>query len=208
MSGTERTQAYWDSHADMFGGYYAQPTWFDRRFRRAIYLRAMIAVDTARALPAPTVLDIGSGPGANSIALIKQGGAARLYGVDFAPAMVKLARELAAREGVADRCEFVDGDFTQIELPDRGHDVSVALGVFDYVAEPLAFLERMRDVTRRVMVASWPENGVRMVLRQIRYACPVHPYTESQIRDLHRVAGVERLEVVRIPAGWVTKAWL
>jgi ubiquinone/menaquinone biosynthesis C-methylase UbiE len=192
----------------MFGGYYAAPSWFDRTFRAAIYLRAMLAVDTARELGAPSVLDIGSGPGANSIALIKQGGAAKLLGIDFAPTMIELARQLAAREGVADRCEFVDGDFTQMDLPDAGYDLSVALGVFDYVAEPLAFLERMRRVSRRAMVASWPENGLRMMLRQARYTCPVHPYTEAQIRDLHRLAGVTKLDVVRIPAGWVTKAWL
>src|SRR5687768_14474305 len=101
-SGTERTQAYWDSHSGMFGGYYAAPSWFDRKFRAAIYLRAMLAVDTARELGAPSVLDIGSGPGANSIALIKQGGAAKLLGIDFAPTMIELARQLAAREGVAD----------------------------------------------------------------------------------------------------------
>lgn len=203
-----RVRAYWDSHSDVFGDYYKQPTWFDRTFRKAIFLRAMIAVELCREFRGPTVVDIGSGPGINSVAMIKKGGASHLLGIDFAPRMNELARHNARAEGVTAKCEFVEGDFMTHDLPPFSRDIAAALGVFDYVRDPQAFLNRMRDVAKKALVASWPESGLRMALRRARYSCSVYSYTERRIRELHDKAGVSKLVLVQIPAGWVSKAYL
>jgi len=205
-SKTTSVQDYWDKHSDLFGGYYKNPTWFDRTFRKAIFLRAMVAIDVCGDLMNPSVLDIGSGPGVNSVALVKKGGAARLVGIDFAPNMIELARAHAAAEGVSDLCQFIEGDFLRQNFESGAFDLAIALGVFDYVGEPQAFLGRMRRVARKALVASWPENGVRMVLRKLRYSCPVYAYNEQRIRDLHRKAGIPGVDLIKIPGGWVSKA--
>lgn len=201
-------QDYWDRHSDLFGEYYKNPTWFDRTFRKAIFLRAMIAVDVCRGIPDARVLDIGSGPGINSVALVKKGGASRLTGIDFAPSMIEMARIYAENEKVGDRCEFIEGDFMKHPFEPASFDLSAALGVFDYIDDAPSFLAKMRRVSRRAVVASWPENGLRMMLRQMRYTCPVHPYSEEQIRSLHRAADMSDIELIKIPGGWVSRAML
>ena len=72
----------------------------------------------ARAVrPGDAVLDLGCGPGIMAM-LACQAGARRVYAVDTNP-VVDLGRHLAAENGFADRIEFILGDSTQIELPER-----------------------------------------------------------------------------------------
>jgi SAM-dependent methyltransferase len=200
-------QDYWNRHSDLFSEYYKNPSWFDRLFRKAIFVRAMVAIDAARELPSPAVLDVGSGPGINSVALIKKGGARSVTGIDFAANMNDLAAQFARSEGVADRCEFLQGDFLEYPFEEKSFDLAIALGVFDYVAEAQRLLSKMASCARRTVVASWPQDGLRMRLRQARYTCPVYPYTEEQVRRLHENAGLERVRLVNVPGGWVSTAY-
>lgn len=65
-------------------------------------------LDMARVTPEDLVMDLGSGDGRNIIAAAKRG--ARGLGVEWNQDMVDLSRRAAAREGVADKAEFVQGD--------------------------------------------------------------------------------------------------
>lgn len=56
------------------------------------------------------VIDLGSGDGKIAIAAARNFGA-RALGIEFNPDMVKLSRENARKAGVADKVEFVRGDF-------------------------------------------------------------------------------------------------
>ena len=201
-------QDYWDRHADIFSEYYKNPSWFDRAFRQSIYLRAAVAFDVCRSLESPSVLDIGSGPGVNSVALAKKAGARRVTGIDFASNMIELAQAYADAEGISDKCEFITGDFMTHPFAPAGFDLVIALGVFDYIGESEAFFKKVRTVARKAVVASWPENGLRMALRRMRYSCPVHHYTEKRVRELHRSAGIENVELIKAPGGWISKAAL
>jgi hypothetical protein len=60
------------------------------------------------------VVDLGSGDGRNVIAAAKLG--ARGLGVEYNPDMVELSKKNAAKEGVADRAQFVQGDMYQAEF--------------------------------------------------------------------------------------------
>src|SRR6202011_3870248 len=104
-------QQYWDERSDLFASYYKKPSTFDKLFRKAVYLRTAVALKTIQEYPDCTVLDIGSGPGVNSVTWMKNSKASRLLGIDFAESMNEYARKNAAAEGVADRCEFIEGDF-------------------------------------------------------------------------------------------------
>jgi 2-polyprenyl-3-methyl-5-hydroxy-6-metoxy-1,4-benzoquinol methylase len=207
-SETTQVKAYWDRHADIFSEYYKNPSWFDRTFRQAIYVRAATAFDVCKSLGNPSVLDIGSGPGVNSVALVKKAGASKVTGIDFAANMIELAKKYALTNGISSQCDFITGDFMTHQFEPESFDLVIALGVFDYIGEVDAFFDKMRSVARKAMVASWPENGLRMALRRVRYSCPVYHYTESRIRDLHQRAGVKHLELIKTPGGWVSKATL
>jgi len=205
---TETVQSYWDARSELFGNYYKKPSTFDRIFRKGVYERQAIAVKACKEIPNATVLDIGSGPGINSVSLIKNAGASHVFGVDFAQHMIDYARNTVKEEEVADKCEFVLGDVLTYDFGNRKFDYSYALGVFDYVENAQALLSRMCSLSDRSIMASWPEDGLRMALRRYRYTCPLFHYTEQQIIDLHRKAGIprENLEIIRIGGGWATIA--
>jgi len=140
--------AYWQKHAQALAGLYEQPTWFNRVIRKAMYLRTRMAVDAIRATPGASVLDIGCGPGGNSVLFIKEGLADRVVGVDLSENMIAMANELARRHGVEDRCEFVTGDFMDYNLGSQKFDYCVALGVMDYIRDPVPILAKVCDATR------------------------------------------------------------
>jgi len=205
---TESVQSYWDARSDLFGNYYKKPSSFDRVFRKGVYERQAIAVKACKEIPNATVLDIGSGPGVNSVSLIKNAGASHVFGVDFAQHMIDYATRTAKEEGVADKCTFVLGDVLTYDFGNRKFDYVYALGVFDYVEDAQALLSRMCRLSTGSVMASWPENGLRMALRRYRYTCPLFHYTEQQIKELHLKAGIpaDKLEIIRIGGGWATVA--
>src|SRR5690349_1537364 len=106
---------YWHEQAQTFDSIYLDESKVARRinqmFRRAMYDRFHIALAESGDVRGKTVLDIGCGSGHYEVEYAKRG-AAKVTGIDFAPGMLELARQLTQREGVADRCEFLQGDFT------------------------------------------------------------------------------------------------
>lgn len=74
-----------------------------------------LVVETAAALlaarPAPLVADVGTGSGAIAVALLHTLAAARAVAVDISADALRVAADNAARHGVAERLEFIAGDF-------------------------------------------------------------------------------------------------
>jgi len=53
---------------------------------------------------------------------------------------------------------------------DESFDISVAMGVFDYLPQPVAFLRKMAAQTNAKVIASFPgHSAVRECLRTLRY---------------------------------------
>ncbi|HEV7822574.1 MAG TPA: class I SAM-dependent methyltransferase, partial [Burkholderiales bacterium] len=71
-------------------------------------------LDMARVTPQDYVIDLGSGDGRNVIAAAKRG--ARALGVEYNPKMVELSQARAAKEGVADKAQFVQGDMYEADV--------------------------------------------------------------------------------------------
>jgi type I protein arginine methyltransferase len=67
--------------------------------------------------PGDVVFDVGAGSGILSL-FAARAGAARVYAVERTTVAV-LAQELAARNGVADIVEVIQGDIADLELPER-----------------------------------------------------------------------------------------
>src|SRR5262245_13625602 len=109
--------------------------WVDRVWRGVVRRRLDLSLEILAPLAGKTVLAVGCGSGRFGVAFAVKG-ASRVVGIDFAPAMIELANELAARNGVAERCEFVTGAFPEV-VPPGPYDASTALGFFDYVADPV-----------------------------------------------------------------------
>ena len=71
-------------------------------------------LDMARVTPRDYVMDLGSGDGRNVIAAAKRG--AHALGVEYNPDMVELSRRIAAKEAVADKAMFVQGDMFEADI--------------------------------------------------------------------------------------------
>ncbi len=64
----------------------------------------------AKPMPAPTILDIGTGSGCLAVAVARQHKTAQVTAVDISPAALGVASANAARNRVAERVRFLQGD--------------------------------------------------------------------------------------------------
>ena len=147
-------------------------------------------------------LDVGCGSGRYPVEFARRG--AETVGLDFAPAMVEMARRAAAAAGVAERCEFLAVDFMGWSPP-HPFDICLAIGFWDYIAQPEPFLEKMRQTTTEKAVFSFPVRWtMRTMTRWMRLRlnrCPVYFYDEGQIRRLLERAGWKTAAVHRLSRG-------
>lgn len=202
---SNRVGSYFDRQAVSFDSIYLNESKFARRvneiFRGAIYDRFHIALNASGDVAGKTVLDIGCGPGHYSLEYAKRG-ARKVVGVDFSTRMLELARRLTEAHKVGDVCQFIDGDFLQLDLP-RRFDIVLAMGVFDYIEEPVAFLRRMTAHSAGLVVASFPgKNRFRMHIRRWRYQlrnCPLFFYSETELHAIAARAGFDNYQLVAMP---------
>jgi hypothetical protein len=91
-------------------------------------------------------MDLGSGDGRNIIAAAKRG--ARGLGVEWEEDMVKLSRQNAEKEGVADKAKFVQGDMFEADL--SGATVLALFLLPDNLRRLVPKFEKMKPGTRIV----------------------------------------------------------
>ena len=104
-------------------------------------------------------------------------------------------------EGLDSRHEFTK---LHINSGNSSFDITIALGVLDYIENASEFINKMDKLTSKVSVVSWPENGLRMALRRYRYTCPVFHYSKQDIIDLYSDCQLSNLQFIKSRGGWVT----
>ena len=155
-----------------------------------------------------TVLDLGSGAGADVLISARRVGASgRAIGLDMTDEMLALARANAAQAGV-DNVEFVKGYIEDIPLPDASVDVVISncvinlagdkpkvlaeaarvlrpggrFAVSDVIADP-----GMDEATRADMAAYTGCIAGALTEREFRAALSAAGLTDVEIRETHRV---------------------
>jgi len=186
---------YWDQIAPEFDTIYsgrksALKRALDQWLRRDMYQRLDWVMSKAGEVGGSTVCDVGCGSGRFVSPLAQRG--ASVTGLDFAPHMLELARQLVSKDGVADRCKFVLSDILDWKTEDK-FDLVIAIGFWDYVADPLERLQVIRTITRGRFLSAWPRAGTwRAAIRKRRLhaaGCPVYFWTYAQVEDLLQRAG-------------------
>jgi SAM-dependent methyltransferase len=196
---TQEVLEYFETTATSFASIYASPRLIDRIFRRDMYERFRRTLEECDPLGGKSVLDIGCGSGWYTTALAERG-AGEVVGLDFATNMFRIATENARRVGVADKCRFIVGNALTYPF-ERRFDYVIAVGFFDYVADPLPLLRRARELTKEKFVVTFPRMLTwRALVRKARLrlaGCPVFFYTRHRVEALMREAGfaVEKCEV-------------
>ena len=184
------TQEYWRRHNKWFDELYTSANWFDRLFRKDVYLRMAVAKQVCSELERPVVLDVGCGSGHVAQSLLTDAGAAEIVGIDFSDSMLVLAKTLFERHGLSGRAEWIQGDIFAADFRGRTFDLVVGLGLFDYVADWKALWGKMLQLAGSAVVASFPSPAFpRSNLRKLRYGmkgCQVFFYTEQDVEWLKR----------------------
>ena len=78
------------------------------------YVTVEKMLDVAKVTPQDYVMDLGSGDGRNIIAAAKRG--ARALGVEYNSDLVEYSRRVAAKEGLAEKALFVQGDMYEADI--------------------------------------------------------------------------------------------
>jgi len=207
----EQVTTYFDTHVAAYDAFYEERSafgrWFNRTFRKAVYIRRDEVPVLAKRYGCKTLLDVGCGSGRNTIFWANHG-LERLYGVDLSAEMIETARQVAQQAGVASRCRFDQLDFMKFDSNEKW-DIVAACGVFDYVRDAETFLRQMAKFADRIIYASFPGwTLVRSPLRKIRYAlrgCPTHFYRRRAIEGLFAAVGFGELGMKSTGSGYL--AW-
>jgi SAM-dependent methyltransferase len=182
------TRRYFDRRARAFDRRYARPG-IARPLRRGPERGRDLAVSVVRRHAAPDVLDVGCGPGRVAEAVL-EAGATGYVGIDVSPEMLAIARlRLAPYEHV----ELLEGDFLDLRF-ERTFDVVLALGLFDYLAQPVRAAAWLRDRCRSSLVVSftrwdWLKAPLRHLHYQLGHGLSIFDYSEEAAEQLLIGAG-------------------
>ena len=213
MSTDTRVRDHFDADARRFDAIYEEDKgpfsrWMDSVWRGVVRRRQELAFQRLEPLQGKSLLDVGCGSGRYCFEYAQRG-AGRVVGVDFAPAMIELARRYAETLGVTDRCEFRVGAFPD-DVPESGFDAASAMGFFDYIADPVPVLTALREKTRATLVMSFPKAlEWRVPMRRLRFmllGCPLYLYTGGRLRSILTAAGIRRYDWIELDRDYLIVA--
>jgi 2-polyprenyl-3-methyl-5-hydroxy-6-metoxy-1,4-benzoquinol methylase len=198
MTGKTQTQeAYWDRQSRGFDKIYSHDkswlgTVLDQVFRKDMYQRYQFALFKSQPIQDKTILDVGCGSGRFSVEFAKRG-ARKVTGIDISRNMILLAEKISGEHGAGHICEFQKVSILDFH-PQITYDVTLAMGLLDYIRDPLPALLKMAEVTKGSVIISFPRAFTwRAPIRKLRLrvrGCNVYFYSQSRIRSLLAQAGL------------------
>lgn len=213
MSVEDRVRRHFDLDAARFDSIYDEDKgpiarFVDGVWRGVIRRRFDLTLTRLAPLVGASVLDVGCGSGRYCVAYARSG-ARRVVGIDFSPEMIHLAQEHARRAGVAACCDFRTASFPDGVTGER-FDAATAMGYFDYVADPVPSVAKMREVTSGRVMMSFPKaREWRVPFRRLRFrfaGCPLFLYSPERVRGIMTAAGIAEYEIVTLDRDYVVIA--
>jgi ubiquinone/menaquinone biosynthesis C-methylase UbiE len=149
-----------------------------------------------------TVLDLGSGAGADALISARRvGPTGKAIGVDMTDEMLDLARANATRAGVAN-VEFIKGYLEDLPLPDASVDVVISNCVIDLAADKALVIREAARVLRPggrfavsdVIADPDLEDATRHDVAAWT-GCIAGALTETEFREALASAGLDQIEI-------------
>jgi len=166
-----------------------------------------------RLSPGDSALDVGCGPGTDTLALAAiVGPAGRVRGVDRDPEMLAEAERRAAAAGLSDRVEHAEGDACALAFADASFHAVRSERLFLHLADPERAVAEMVRVTRPggrvvLMDTDWGTRSVdtpeveleRRIARVLTERCLANGYSGRRLYGMMKGAGIEAPEVDLVP---------
>jgi len=184
----------------------------NKLFRKGMVERFKLALEECE--PNKTILDVGCGSGRITIALAELG--AHITGIDYSLQMIELAKEYLKKYEIENNTKlnikFIYSNFIQNYNSAEKFDVSLALGVTDYIQNPIPLLLKMKDLSKERLIVSYPAKfTIQMPLRKIwlwTKKCPVYFYTKKRIKAIYNSINLTHYEIIEVAAGYFVKAYI
>src|SRR5262249_1270421 len=134
--------------------------------------------EVAKVTKKDVVYDLGCGDAVMLITAVKKFGAMRGVGVDIDPKMVKVAKEKAKEEGIAEKLDIREGD--DVKVSDLSDADVVLLYMGDDINNRLKPILKQtlkagaRIVSHRFLMGEWKPVHTETVKSSAGYPCEVH----------------------------------
>jgi len=206
METSQKVESHFNKEYKIFDAYYAGKRgfiskWIDSVFRCSMQMRFEKVIEEAAPYEDTTAFDVGCGTGRYSMALALKG-INKALGIDFAQNMIDEANLLARQFKLDHICHFVKADFMQMKINET-FDHVFAMGVFDYIADPVPFVKNMVQYARRKVMISLPiSGGIIQWLRKFKFEkikkCPVFFYSEEDVKQIAKQAGAKQFTIEKM----------
>jgi SAM-dependent methyltransferase len=191
---------------------YVDPAYLEQAARLAAEGKRL-SYARMRIHPGASLLDVGCGPGTDTLALAELAGPdGSVAGVDADAAMVAEAERRAADAGLSGRVKHRTADATALPFDGGRFDAARSERLFMHLAHPERALGEMVRVTRPggrivVMDTDWGTRSVdsaeteleRRMARVLAERCIVNGYSGRRLFGMMRTAGLVDLEVDVVP---------
>lgn len=200
-----RQEEYWDKEINAFDSIYTHKknrfaSLLDSIFRYDMYARYKYSMEMAHPIQDRTFIDVGCGTGKYSLELARRG-ADRVLGLDISKNMIEVCKQRALEEQLDNKCSFVQADLLEYQ-PDSMFDVCLAIGLFDYIKDPLPVLIKIRESIQGKAIISFPRFWTwRAPVRKMRLGikkCNVYFYTKKRVDILMNKSGFNRYTIQKV----------
>ncbi len=205
---------FWNREALKFDAIYSRKkgkfsVLLDRLFRWAMYERFRCSIELSEPIAKRTFLDVGCGTGLYSLELARRG-AIQVTGIDVSEKMIEICKERAKQENLTAKTRFIQVDIMDFKTDSR-FDITIGMGLLDYIKEPLAVLRKMNDLTADKVMLSfpvlWSPRTLPRIIRLGIRRCPVYFYTKCRIHTLMNEAGFKRCEIKQMGPMFFVTGW-
>ncbi len=171
-------------------------------------------VDLKNKKKARDILDIGCGAGRFAFPLERAG--LSVYGIDYSSEMIDLAnlylKRYKQKINRIPKIKFEVSDFIKDFDKKRHYDITLALGVFDYVKYPLFFIKKIKDITKKAIIMSFPKKitpqmPIRKLWLLLRH-CPVYFYTLNEVKKILEQSKIKNYKIWEVSAGYQVLAYM
>lgn len=198
-------ETFWDKEIKNFDAIYSHEksrfsNALDSLFRKDMYQRFEFTMFHAEPVQGRSFLDVGCGTGRYSLELARRS-ARRVVGLDISSNMVGTCNKLAKEEHLEEQTVFTQTDLLSYQT-DEKFDVTIGIGLFDYIKDPSPVLRKMREHSSQCAIMSFPKLWTwRAPVRKVRLAlknCGCFFYTKTQVGELLKQAGFKRYDLFSV----------